>query len=526
MRRAYRHLQPRSLRAQLALLLLGAAGVALLAFLGLAGVLSSPSHDLMDKLDAWGLDLALALTAAVCVIVAVLASALFARHIRRVFGHLTTAAIRRGGLGGAAASGEPSDIVDPDPHEAEFEDAYQNVAGAIDDLAGRLQLLAGHVAQMNLLADSLQETDRHERFRQLADQVASIFPADAAALVLLARDEEDGEAVFVSSNVTEAETRSLRRGAGGAMRSLQTFLIGPDAGVDRGEAAQPATTPRAMACPLAVGDEVLGAVAIACVSPGSFSRQDVLVLSTVAGQLTVALRNAEVIDRLEATNLETVRALAAAMEAKDAYTAEHAESLALSSVAVGLELGLGRGDLRRLEYAALLHDIGKIGVSRSILNKPSALTNAEFAEIAQHTILGERISAQVEDLRPVARVIRSAHERYDGHGYPDGLAGEAIPLLSRILLVCDAFDAMTSNRPYRRALPADVALAEVKAGAGVQFDPRVVDALARVCAQAAGRRRRPEMPIYIWHGAAATRDSRGLQAASAAVVFGTPTAAP
>ena len=146
MRRAYRHLQPRSLRAQLALLLLGAAGVALLAFLGLAGVLSSPSHDLMDKLDAWGLDLALALTAAVCVIVAVLASALFARHIRRVFGHLTTAAIRRGGLGGAAASGEPSDIVDPDPHEAEFEDAYQNVAGAIDDLAGRLQLLAGHVA--------------------------------------------------------------------------------------------------------------------------------------------------------------------------------------------------------------------------------------------------------------------------------------------------------------------------------------------------------------------------------------------
>jgi putative nucleotidyltransferase with HDIG domain len=196
-----------------------------------------------------------------------------------------------------------------------------------------------------------------------------------------------------------------------------------------------------------------------------------------------------------------VRALGAAMETKDQYTAEHAESLALMAIAVGRELGLSDADLRLLEYAALLHDIGKIGVPGEILNKPDQLNDEEFAEIAKHTLLGEHISSQVDDLKPVARIIRSAHERWDGKGYPDGLRGEDIPLLARILLVCDAYHAMTSDRPYRKALAEDIALAELRQHAGTQFDPDVVHALCHVW-ETIGRMSRgeaPAMPIYIWN---------------------------
>jgi HD-GYP domain-containing protein (c-di-GMP phosphodiesterase class II) len=128
-----------------------------------------------------------------------------------------------------------------------------------------------------------------------------------------------------------------------------------------------------------------------------------------------------------------------------------------------------------LQYAAVLHDIGKIGIPGNILNKPEALTREEFDTMAQHTIIGERIISRIDYLVPIARIIRSAHERWDGAGYPDGLQGEEIPLASRILLVCDAFDAMTTDRPYRKALPIETALGELGRNAGTQFDPRVVD---------------------------------------------------
>jgi HD-GYP domain-containing protein (c-di-GMP phosphodiesterase class II) len=202
--------------------------------------------------------------------------------------------------------------------------------------------------------------------------------------------------------------------------------------------------------------------------------------------------NAEAYARLDEAYLETVTALAAAMEAKDHYTADHAASLAGMALAIGRRLGLGEEELRELNYAAILHDIGKIGVPGRILNKPGPLDTEEFAVMAQHTVIGEQIIENMEHLRPVARIVRSAHERYDGKGYPDGLAGEAIPFRSRILLVCDAYDAMTSDRPYRTALSADEALTELCACAGSQFDPVVVEAFAAELAgdsKAAGLRK-------------------------------------
>jgi len=218
-----------------------------------------------------------------------------------------------------------------------------------------------------------------------------------------------------------------------------------------------------------------------------FTESEVRLARALAEQAAIALNNArlyqrskEYAARLESSYLETVTALAAAMEAKDHYTAEHADMLATMAVSVGRKIGLDESELRDLQYASVLHDIGKIGVPGHILNKPDKLTDEEFALMAEHTIIGERIISTIDYLAPIGKAIRAAHERWDGRGYPDGLAGDDIPRPARILFVCDAFHAMTSDRPYRRAMPEGEALQELRRNAGAQFDPDVVDAFLDV----------------------------------------------
>jgi HD-GYP domain-containing protein (c-di-GMP phosphodiesterase class II) len=149
---------------------------------------------------------------------------------------------------------------------------------------------------------------------------------------------------------------------------------------------------------------------------------------------------------------------------------------------VGEELGLEGTSLKRLELGALFHDIGKIGIPETILCKPGPLTPAEREIVETHPELGEKIIAPIDRLEEVRPIVRHCHERYDGAGYPDRLSGEEIPIESRIILVCDAYHAMTTDRPYRKRLPAEEALRRLREAAGTQFDPRVVDVCARVLA--------------------------------------------
>ncbi len=169
------------------------------------------------------------------------------------------------------------------------------------------------------------------------------------------------------------------------------------------------------------------------------------------------------------------------VEADDAYTGLHSRDVVRLSIAVGEELGLDEIHLRDTELTALLHDIGKIRVSAEIINKPDGLSPAEREIIDRHTIVGEEMLRQVGGLLgSVGHLVRSSHERWDGAGYPDRLAGEAIPLVARIVSCCDAYSAMTTARPYRLALSQDRALHELRANAGTQFDPRVAEALVAV----------------------------------------------
>ena len=174
----------------------------------------------------------------------------------------------------------------------------------------------------------------------------------------------------------------------------------------------------------------------------------------------------------------TAMLLGDVVEADDAYTGSHSRDVVELSMEVGPTLGLDAEQMRRLEFAALLHDVGKITIPKEIINKPGALDAEERRIIETHTIEGETMLKSVGGLLgQVGAIVRSCHERYDGKGYPDGLAGEAIPVEARIVACCDAFNAMTTDRSYRKALSLTVALEELRKNRGTQFDPRVVDAL-------------------------------------------------
>jgi HD-GYP domain-containing protein (c-di-GMP phosphodiesterase class II) len=177
----------------------------------------------------------------------------------------------------------------------------------------------------------------------------------------------------------------------------------------------------------------------------------------------------------------TAMLLGDVVEADDAYTGSHSQDVVLLSIAVAEELGVDARMRRDTEFVALLHDVGKIRIPNEIINKPGPLTPEERAIIETHTLIGEEMLDRVGGvLGNVGSLVRSCHERYDGGGYPDGLAGEAIPLVARIVCACDAYNAITTDRPYRAGRSAAEALAEMRRCAGAQFDPHVVDALGRV----------------------------------------------
>ncbi len=195
---------------------------------------------------------------------------------------------------------------------------------------------------------------------------------------------------------------------------------------------------------------------------------------------TPELEPAQVPDTIDEQHNQTLAsALARAVDAKDAYTRSHCQTVSQLAAVVAAELGFEGERLAKLRLAGLLHDVGKIGIPDAILNKPAALTDGEYEVMKSHAQLGYEI-VEAAGLSEQAQWVRHHHERIDGRGYPDGIAGEDIPLESRIILVADAFEAMTSDRPYRRAPGREFALAELQRGAGSQFDPAVVDALTRV----------------------------------------------
>lgn len=290
---------------------------------------------------------------------------------------------------------------------------------------------------------------------------------------------------LASSHDFLAHEQPLQEGVNGRVARTGRPAVIPDTAQDpdylrRDPRSDPGSE---LSRPIHVDNAIWGVLNLEQLATHAFGDDDLLLADAVAAQVGAALHRARLTQELESSFATTLGILADVLETKDAYTADHADVVADLALRAGRDLGLSDAQLRPLRYCALLHDIGKIGVRSDILTKPGKLTPAEFDEIKEHSAIGDALLRRIPLLSDVAPLVRAVHERYDGAGYPDGLQGEAIPLPSRIVAVCDALHAMTSDRPYRTARALDTALAELRRCAGTQFDPAVVDAV--VAAQAA-----------------------------------------
>lgn len=232
-----------------------------------------------------------------------------------------------------------------------------------------------------------------------------------------------------------------------------------------------------LALPIVVAETNWGVLNLEQRERGAFGEEDLLLAHVVAGQIGAAIHRCRLVAELEDAFLNTIGVISDAVELQDAYTASHAEEVSGLAVRVGERMGIEGVELDRLRYGALLHDVGKISIPSEILRKPGPLTDAERARMKEHTAIGARMLERIPFLAPVAPLVRSAHERHDGRGYPDGLAGLEIPRGAMVIATCDAFHAMTSDRSYRKAMSREAAEAELRANSGTQFRPEVVDAL-------------------------------------------------
>ncbi|HSI36806.1 MAG: HD domain-containing phosphohydrolase [Phycisphaerae bacterium] len=235
-----------------------------------------------------------------------------------------------------------------------------------------------------------------------------------------------------------------------------------------------------IAVPLQRGDEVLGCMFGLDKTAADFDSVDAKLLNSIANECAIYLENAKLFDDVHGLMMGLLHALTSAVDAKDAYTCGHSERVALLAKRLAKEIGLPDAQVDRIYMAGLLHDVGKIGVPEAVLQKAGRLTPEEFEHMKRHPAVGARILADIKQVEDIIPGVLHHHEKYDGKGYPAGLSGQNIPLMGRIICLADSFDAMTSNRTYRRALPLEVALCEIRRCSGTHFDPVLAEAFLRI----------------------------------------------
>jgi putative nucleotidyltransferase with HDIG domain len=310
---------------------------------------------------------------------------------------------------------------------------------------------------------------------------------DTEASSILLMDEEKGQLYFTAATGTkkdEIKKIYLAKGegiAGWVAEHGQPLHIADVSKDKRFSKKSDRTTGfitrSILAVPLKIEDKLIGVVEVVNKKKGEkFTSEDIELLQTLSTTGALAIQKARLYQDLSDLFISAVRAIADAIEAKDPYTRGHCERMRHFSLMIAEELNLSEKEKRNVELSALLHDVGKIGVPERILLKDGKLTQEEFEEIKKHPVIGAEILAEIKQLKEVIPGVKYHHERYDGKGYPEGLNGENIPLIARIMAVTDAYDAMTSDRPYRKGLSKEIADKELVRLKGQQFDPKCVDA--------------------------------------------------
>jgi HD-GYP domain-containing protein (c-di-GMP phosphodiesterase class II) len=353
------------------------------------------------------------------------------------------------------------------------------VGGGRSELS-MLQLLLDVGRQFN------QSLDFPSTVATVMDRVVAELQAERAALFLVT---EEGETRLASARGMDhttiaAQDFGVSRGVVGQVLESRRGMVTSNAMQDARFAGFGSVAVHAlrsiMCAPILYRGAVRGLIYVDNrLQAGIFGEESLALLSAIAEQAAGAIENA----RFDAMKREIIVVLANAIEAKDLYTRGHVERVTGYSMAIGRALALPAEELQELETAAVLHDVGKIGVPDAILQKPGRLDPEERAVMERHSALGEHLIAPIDIPTRVKKAVRHHHERWDGKGYPDGTTGEAANLFARIIAVADTYDAMTSDRPYRKGLPREVAVEELRKGAGGQFDPAVAAAFLRVLAE-------------------------------------------
>jgi HD-GYP domain-containing protein (c-di-GMP phosphodiesterase class II) len=350
-------------------------------------------------------------------------------------------------------------------------------AGEVDYLREQLRLAA------RLTARLAAKSDIQEMAQLVVDELHETFDFYLASVQRL---DGDGVLRLLAGRGLLADVmrefllteQPVSEGVNGRVaRSTLTALVA-DTRADRDYIVRdPRTDPRSeLAVAVLVDGSVWGVLNIEETEPGALSETDAVLVEAIAASFGVAVHRAKLMADLQSAFTTTLAALASTVEAKDDYTACHGEDVAELVERVALRMSLSGSEAHDARHAAMLHDIGKVAVPSEILLKPGPLTEKEWVTMRTHAAIGGELVGRIDAFAHLAPAVRASHERWDGNGYPDGLAGEQIPLAARIISACDTYDAIVTDRPYRAARSPQEACAELRRVAGTQLDPRVVEA--------------------------------------------------
>jgi len=349
----------------------------------------------------------------------------------------------------------------------------------IEERVDRLALLAR-------LSQLLNSTLDHKEIRRKAMEAATqLMKAEAGSLLLV---DEDKQQLYFEVALGDKEetikTITLNMGegiAGWVAKDGDPLIVNApekDPRFFKGVDGRTEFKTRNIICvPVRVKEKVIGVLeAVNKQEEEAFDKEDLSIFASLADQVAIALDNARLYLELEDTFFETAESLAEAIEKRDPYTGGHTRRVTQYSLAIAKYLQLKPLERKCLRIASVLHDIGKIGIKDQILRKPERLSPEEYDEIKHHSHMGAEIIEHIRQLREIVPGVKYHHEQVDGRGYPNGLRGEEIPIIAKIVAVADTFDAMTTSRPYRKGMEKEVALGELKRCAGTQFDEGVVKA--------------------------------------------------
>lgn len=332
--------------------------------------------------------------------------------------------------------------------------------------------------------------DLNRLLNEVMEAAVKLLNAETSSIFLIDEGKQELYFEVVTGKIKDKVSKirvPMSEGIAGWVASTGQSLLVPDVAKDKrfyGKVDEKSDfkTKSIIAVPLRVKQKVIGVIEVLNKSDGTaFYPYELHLLEALADQSAVAIDNAIVHKEFQELFLNTITSLARAIESKDVYTGCHIDRIENYSLAIANELNLPYEDRERIRWSALFHDLGKIGVSEVILRKPGKLTNEEYEEIKKHPKLGADILSPIKQFKHIIPGILHHQERWDGNGYPLKLKGEEISIDGRIIAVADTFDAMTSDRPYRKGLPNEVAIDEIKKCVGTQFDPNVVVAFLSAC---------------------------------------------